>query len=78
MVLNTWFERAPLKGFKPANGDAGHLLCTQLVESDVSGLSTLSMTVNQPHDDQLVNWLDRLGLTIIKLLDFSQHYLRST
>lgn len=55
MVLNTWFERAPLKGFKPGIGDAGHLLCTQSVESDVSRLLTLSMTFNQPHDDPLVN-----------------------
>lgn len=73
MVLNTWFERAPLKGFKPGIGDAGHLLCTQLVKSDVSSFLTLSMTVNRPHDDPLVNYLDCLGLTFIKLLDFSQH-----
>lgn len=78
MVLNTRFERAPLTGFKPGTGDAGHLLCTQLVESDVSSFLTLSMTFSQPHDDPLGNLLDRLGLTFIKLLDFSQRELRST
>lgn len=40
MVLNTWFEHAPVRVFQPNIGDTSHLLCTQLVESDANGLLT--------------------------------------
>lgn len=36
MVLNTWFEHAPVRVFQPNIGDTSHLLCTQLVSLPIS------------------------------------------